>query len=301
MIAYINSHLGEFSALAVAFFWTITALAFESASKKVGSLSVNITRLTLAFFFIGVFTLFSRGHFIPYDASVHNWTWLSLSGIVGLVLGDYYLFKSYSSIGSRFAMLIMTTVPPMAALFGFLILDESLGLIQLAGMIVVVGGIMIAIFNKPVKGERLSIKLAPKGVLFAFIGAIGQALGLVLSKLGMRGYDAFASTQIRIIAGMAGYAFIITLLRRWRVVGEAVRNVPAMKSVLVGAFFGPFLGISFSLLSVKYTKAGIASTIMAITPVLILLPSIWINKEKVTVVEAIGAIISVSGVALFFI
>lgn len=298
---YITSHLGEFAALAVAIFWTVTALAFESASRKIGSLTVNIMRLVLAFLFIGLFTVFSRGHFLPVDATTHNWIWLALSGIIGLVLGDYFLFKSYALIGSRFAMLVMTMVPPLAAFFGYIILGESLGLIQMTGMVVVISGIIMAIFNRPVKGERLSIKIAPAGVVFAFIGAFGQALGLVLSKYGMEGYDPFASTHIRVIAGVAGYSLIITLLRRWRQVSESLSNTPAMKALTLGAFFGPFLGISFSLLSVRHTEAGIASTIMSIVPVLIIAPSVWLNKEKITAAEVIGAIISVAGIALFFI
>jgi len=298
---YITGHTGEFAALAVAIFWTITALAFESASKKIGSLSVNIMRLVLAFIFISFFTLFARGHLLPSDATRHNWIWLALSGIVGLVLGDYFLFRSYALIGSRFAMLIMTLAPPMAALFGFLILHESLNFIQFTGMAIVILGIAIAIFNRPVKGEKLTIKLSSAGLLFAFIGALGQGLGIVLSKFGMQDYNAFASTQIRIMAGVAGYSLIITLLGRWRQTGEALKNIPAMKVLTLGAFFGPFLGISFSLLSVKYTEAGIASTIMALTPVLILAPSAWIYREKIKVAEIAGAVISVAGVALFFI
>jgi drug/metabolite transporter (DMT)-like permease len=168
-------------------------------------------------------------------------------------------------------------------------------------MVLVIFGIVVAIFNRPVRGEKLSIKLAPAGVLFAFIGAFGQALGLVLSKYGMEGYDPFASTQIRIIAGVAGYSLIITVLRRWRQVAKSLKNVPAMKALSIGAFFGPFLGISFSLVSVKYTEAGIASTIMAIVPILIIAPSVWIYREKITLIEIAGAVISVTGIALFFI
>jgi drug/metabolite transporter (DMT)-like permease len=298
---YITSHTGEFAALAVAIFWTITALAFESASRKVGSLTVNILRLSLAFFFIGFFTLISRGHFLPVDASMHNWLWLALSGVVGLVLGDYYLFRSYPLIGSRFSMLIMTLAPPLAAIFGYFILGESLNIMQMAGMIIVIFGISLAIFNKPVRGERLSFKIAPAGLLFAFIGALGQGLGIVLSKYGMEGYDPFASTQIRIIAGVIGFSIVITAMRRWGNVVAAIKNPPAMKALMLGAFFGPFLGISFSLLSVKHTQTGIASTIMAIVPVLILAPAAWIYKEKITAVEITGAIISVAGVAFFFI
>ncbi|MFZ2286076.1 MAG: DMT family transporter [Bacteroidales bacterium] len=298
---YIIAHTGEFAALAVAIFWTITALAFESASRKVGSLTVNILRLSLALVFLSIYTLIFRGHLFPTDATLHNWLWLGLSGIVGLVLGDYYLFRSYPLIGSRFAMLIMTLAPPMAAVFGYFILGESLNLLQIAGMAIVILGIALAIFNRPVKGERLSIKLSPAGLLFAFLGAVGQGLGIVLSKYGMEGYDAFASTQIRIIAGFAGFAFIISMLRRWGNVWSAMQNPPAMKALVLGAFFGPFLGISFSLLSVKHTQAGIASTIMAIVPVLILAPSAWIYKEKITAVEIAGAVLSVAGVAFFFI
>ena len=117
----------------------------------------------------------------------------------------------------------------------------------------------------------------------------------------MEGYDVFASTQIRIITGIAGFAIIITLLRRWGNVASAIRNPPAMKALVIGAFFGPFLGISFSLLAVKFTQAGIASTIMAIVPILILAPSAWIYKEKITAVEIAGAVLSVAGVAFFFI
>ncbi len=298
---YITAHIGEFAALAVAVFWTVSALAFESASRKIGSLSVNIMRLCLGLVFISIYTVITRGHLLPVDATVHNWIWLALSGIIGLVLGDYFLFRSYPLIGSRFAMLIMTLAPPLAALFGFLILGESLNFIQIAGMIIVILGIAIAIFNRPVKGEKLTIKLSSAGLLFAFIGALGQALGIVLSKYGMEGYDPFASTQIRIIAGVAGFSIIITVLRRWNQVNLSLRNFQAMKALTLGAFFGPFLGISFSLLSVRHTEAGIASTIMSITPVLILAPSFWINKEKITPVEIAGAVLSVAGVALFFI
>jgi drug/metabolite transporter (DMT)-like permease len=298
---YINAHTGEFAALAVAIFWTITALAFESASRKVGSLTVNILRLTMAMVFLSIYTWIARGQILPMDATGFNWLWLGLSGIVGLVIGDYFLFRSYSLIGSRFAMLIMTLAPPMAAIFGYFILGESLNILQMAGMLIVILGISLAIFNKPVKGERLSIKMAPAGLLFAFIGALGQGLGIVLSKYGMEGYDVFASTQIRIITGIAGFAIIISLLRRWGNVASAIRNPPAMKALVIGAFFGPFLGISFSLLAVKFTQAGIASTIMAIVPILILAPSAWIYKEKITVVEIAGAVLSVAGVAFFFI
>jgi drug/metabolite transporter (DMT)-like permease len=297
---FIRDHYGEFAALLVAFFWTITALAFESATRRVGSLAVNLLRLIIGFIFLSVFALIYRGMILPVDASRENWMWLTLSGLVGIVFGDLFLFKSYTIIGSRFAMLIMTLVPPITAFFGWLLMGEHLEPMHYLGMTLTFTGISLAIFNRNGKGERLSLKLAPIGILYAFGGAVGQALGLVLSKKGLNDYDPFAATQIRIIAGIFGFAMLVTVMRRWNSIMEAVLNREGMKSLSLGAFFGPFLGVSFSLVSVKFTEAGIASTIMALVPIFIIAPAVVLYKEKVTIAEIIGAFISVCGVALFF-
>lgn len=300
-MTFFQSHIGEFYALCTAIFWTATALAFESASLKVGSLSVNIIRLLIGLLFLSVFSFLLRGKFLPSDADSYSWLWLSISGLVGFVLGDLFLFKSYTIIGSRFAMLIMALVPPLAALFGFIILNERIGYLSYLGMILTISGISMAIISRKDKSPGFTIKLPLKGILFAFGGAAGQALGLVLSKKGMGDYDAFAATQIRIIAGIAGFGILVTLMRRWKRVFDALFHFRAMIGITTGSFFGPFLGVSFSLLAVANTETGIASTIMAIVPVLIIAPAIILYKQKVTLYEILGAIISVTGIAIFFI
>ena len=300
-MGFFENHSGEFAALLTACFWTITSLSFESASNRIGSVAVNILKLVIGFIFLSIFTLVHRGMIFPVDAGSDNWFWLVLSGLVGFVFGDLFLFKSYTLIGSRFAMLIMTLVPPITAFFGFIILGEKLTLFNFLGMTLAFMGIALAIFSRNGKGERLSLKLSPRGILYAFGGAVGQALGLILSKLGIRDYDPFAATQIRVLAGIIGFAFLVTVLRRWNTVAASVLNKQAMLPTTMGAFFGPFLGVSFSLIAIKYTEAGIASTIMALVPVLIILPAVVLYKQKVTFAEVAGAFISVAGVALFFI
>jgi drug/metabolite transporter (DMT)-like permease len=298
---FIKNHLGEFAALLVAFFWTISALAFESASRKSGSLPVNFLRLIVGFIFLSTFTFIRRKLVLPTDASAENWIWLSLSGFVGFVFGDLFLFKAFTVIGSRFSMLIMTLVPPITALFGWIILGEHLTLVNYFGMALTFTGIALAIFNRDAAGEKLSLKLAPSGILYALGGAVGQALGLILSKLGVKDYDPFSATQIRVIAGITGFAALITVMRRWGSVKNALMNKNGMKLLSLGAFFGPFLGVSFSLIAVIYTEAGIASTIMALVPIFIIIPYAILYKERIKPAEVIGAVISVAGVALFFI
>jgi drug/metabolite transporter (DMT)-like permease len=298
---FVEQHIGELAALLTAVFWTVTSLSFEFASRKVGSLPVNIIRLVAGFIFLSIFTLIRRGMLLPADASGYNWFWLLLSGLVGFVFGDLFLFKSYTIIGSRFSMLIMNLSPPMTAFIGFLILGERLSIFHFIGMLLTVSGISLAIFSRKEGDDKLSLKMSSRGVLYAIGGAVGQALGLVLSKLGMRDYDPFAATQIRIIAGITGYVFLISIMSRWNSIGKAMQNKKAVGATTLGAFFGPFLGVSFSLIAVKFTASGIASTIMALVPVFILIPAVVLFKQRVTIKEIVGALISVAGIALFFI
>lgn len=298
---YISSHLGELAALVTAICWTATSMAFESAGKKVGSLSVNLIRLVMALVLLGVFTTITRGHFWPVDAGMHAWFWLSLSGLVGFVIGDLLLFQAFVVIGARVSMLIMALTPPLAALFGWLILGEQMTWINTFGMVLTIIGIALVILGRPMKGKRLSLNFPLAGLLLAFGGATGQALGLVLSKLGMGDLDAFMSTQIRVIAGIIGFVLVFFGWRRWGNVWAALKNKSAMGRIGIGAFFGPFLGVSFSLLAVKYTTTGIASTLMALTPVMIILPARYIFKEKITTKEVVGAFIAVAGVVVFFV
>ncbi len=295
-----EAYYGELAALLVAIFWTVTAMAFERASLKIGSLSLNLIRLMMGFIFLSVFVWIKRGLPFPSDASSFNWTWLAISGLVGFVFGDLFLFKSFTLIGSRFAMLIMTLAPPIAALAGWIALGEKLSPLNMTGMFLTIMGISLAIFVRKDGKKGFSMKLSLKGALFAFFGAAGQGIGLVLSKYGMHDYDPFAATQIRLITAILGFAIITTWMHRWKKVIAATRNRQGMSAATLGSFFGPFLGVSFSLLAIKYTETGIAATIMAIVPILIIPPAILIYKEKVKTLEIIGSLISISGVALLF-
>jgi drug/metabolite transporter (DMT)-like permease len=295
-----QSNLGELSALATAIFWTITAVAFESAGRRIGSLSVNFIRLVIAFVLIGVFTLFTRGMFLPLDATVSNWTWLFISGLIGFVIGDLFLFQAYVEIGSRISMLMMATVPPITAVVGFITMGEKLTLLDFLGMVITIGGIALVILVRGSDDKKVQFSHPVRGLMFAFIGALGQAFGLVFSKIGMGSYDAFAATQIRIIAAILGFAIVITLRKHWKCLYDSLKDYTAMKQVTVGSIFGPFLGVSFSLLAVQHTTTGVASTIMSITRILIIPASIVIFKEKVFVKEIIGAFITIVGVGLLF-
>jgi len=292
-------HIGEISAVGVAVCWTLSALFFEKAGSRIGSLAVNVIRLSSAVALLGLGAWITRGFFFPTDATPYQWFWLSLSGFIGFFLGDLCLFHSYSIIGSRMAQLVMTLAPPITAVTGYLFLNEHLTFQQIMGISITVGGILIAMLGKE-KGEKLNFNVPVKGFLLALGGATGQALGLIVSKKGIGNYDAMSATQIRAITGCISFLLLVFYLHRWRSVRRAACDKTGVKFVLSGSLFGPVIGVALSLFAIQHTEAGVAATLMGLVPVFIILPSALMFKERITQFQVFGAFISVAGCFLLF-
>ncbi len=300
----LTTHSGELAALGAATCWAFSALLFANATRSMGVLALNIVRLVAGFGFLSAAAWALRGLPLPTDASPHAWAWLAVSGLTGFVFGDLCLFMAYVRIGTRLASLMMALAPLLTAVIGWLLLGETLSGRDTLGMALTVAGIGWAVFegNPPASGQGLAPqpRALLSGLALGFGGALGQAGGLVLSKLGMGSYDAVAATQVRVVAGIAGYVVILTALRWWPRVGESLRDRRALGFASLGAFFGPFLGVSLSLFSVRHTVAGVAASIMALQPVIIIPLVVILHRERVGIGGVLGALVAVAGVALLF-
>ena len=110
----------------------------------------------------------------------------------------------------------------------------------------------------------------------------------------------FASTMIRAITGMVFFVIILARSGKLGDLRRCVSDGPGMRSAIGATVTGPFIGVALSLMAVRYTESGVAQTLMALTPIFILLPSYLLFHQRVTLREMLGAIISVAGVSLFF-
>lgn len=321
--------VGEIISLFVALSWTVTALFAEVASKRMGSLPLNVVRMTMSLSLLVLTLWLTMGTPSPRFADGSTWLWLLLSGVVGYVIGDYCLMQGYIYIGSRFGQLFMTLSAPTAAITGRLLLGEQMRPLAILGMMVTLSGIALSILAKP-KDGHLQTKLPRKGIFFAAVAGICQGFGLVLSKIGLQHYDAaiaalgvdpqavpdgallplplylsvpFASTMIRATIGLVGFFVLLVVFHRdWRQrLSHAVHDRRAMWCVFGATIFGPFVGVSASLLATQYTSTGIAQTLFALTPILIIAPAALLFHQRVTLREIVGAVISVAGVCLFFV
>ena len=307
-------HLGEIISLIVAMSWTVTALFADKASHRLGSTTANVLRLVMAAVFLAVILWVGVGSPYPVYADGKAWFWLAASAVVGYVFGDWCLFNCYLSIGARFGQLFMTLAPPIAAIAGWAILGESLSWKAGLAMAVTLSGIAISILSRG-KDHQVRLTLPLKGVLLGLGAGLGQGVGLVLSKVGMEHYEAiippdapaqmatllpFASTMIRAVIGGAGFLLMLALQKKTQELKAAAHDRTGLGYALIMTVFGPVLGVSLSLMAVQYTSAGIASTLMALTPVFILIPYAVFFHQRIKLRELIGVTVSMAGVALFF-
>lgn len=317
------NYIGELISLGVACSWTLAALFSEIGSRHLGVTVMNMWRMLLALLFSMLLMWAFMGAPYPVYAGSEAWLWLLASGVVGYFFGDWCLFNSYLTIGSRFGQLFMTLAPAFTAVFAFAMLGQTLSWHSLLAMGVTMSGIAVAVTDKA--GTRSGEPLPLKGVLFGLGAALGQGLGLVLSKIGLdcyiadvptdvlpsvQGFLPFGSNLIRCVAGLVCFSAFYYMsgvrdARRGRQADKvtlraSLQDRRGLWAMLGAVMTGPFIGVGFSLMAVEYTAAGIASTLMATTPILILLPSRWLFGQPITPRAVLGAIISVVGVSLFF-
>jgi drug/metabolite transporter (DMT)-like permease len=292
--------VGELAALATAACWALGTTLFGEASKRVGAFATNLLRIPMGAFFL-VSTLFlSRGVLWPTWATSRQVALLTASSFLGLAMGDALFFRSVVLLGPRLATLLSTLAPPVAAVAARMVLQERLSALAVAGMVVTLAGVVWVV------SERNSAARTAKGVnvegVAAGVGAAAaQGVGLVLSKMAMgNSLDALSATVIRVTTAVVGVWALALVAGRAQAGVRALRNRQALAFMTGGGVVGPFLGSWLMLTSVKLTATGIASTLMATTPILIIPVVRVVYKERASSRAWLGALVAVAGVGLLF-
>jgi drug/metabolite transporter (DMT)-like permease len=289
--------LGEISALITAALWSVSSLAFASASRRLGSTQVNIARLILATLYLWLVVILFGLEFHLSRTQVLN---LAVSGIIGLALGDSFLFKAYRYIGARLTMVVMSIAPAVAAIGAYFMLGEHLSATGTLGILLTLCGIALVILEQR-DGSRFQFSRA--GVFYAFLGAVGQGVGLIFAKQAfVEGeINGFVAALVRLQSSLLLLLPVLILARRWEnPLGLMDRDRKGTYQMILGSVVGPFLGISFSLLAVKHTSVGVAATLMATVPIMMLPIVRVLYKEELNWRAVGGAVIAVGGVGLLF-
>jgi drug/metabolite transporter (DMT)-like permease len=309
-------YLGELAALATSFFWSLTAIFFAYSGRRIGAGVVNRSRLLFAVLLLMLTHFLLEGSFYPQNVEPYRWFWLGISSLFGLVLGDTFLFYAFVLVGPRLSTLMMATVPIIGTLGGWLFLGERLGRYELLGIGLTLLGVAWVVTEKhapPMRPTAVETETEPStnpnpnrkyylGLLFAFGGAVGQAINLLTARFGMDGgFPTISASLIRLslallvlwgitaVRGEIRYTF-----RQWSA------DHRAFGVMFAGSIVGPFLGIWASLVAVQYAPLGIAATLMALPPIFVI-PLEWLfYRQPVSPRAIVGTLIALSGVAVIF-
>jgi drug/metabolite transporter (DMT)-like permease len=297
--------MGESAAIITSFLWTFNSILFASAGRKIGSVSVNAYRIVIAVGLLSLTHFILLGSLIPL-ATDDQWFWIGMSGIIGLGIGDFALFAAFVVIGPRRSVLMMALSPIFATFVAFLLLGEELSFWMGIGIAVTLTGVFVVILEREEASQErpLSKKVKMWGTTLGLIGAIGQGTGIVLAKKGMLLYPditldvTLSATLIRMIVGSIFIWIIVIFAGRSFELRKALRNRRGMTETTAGAFIGPYIGVTLSMVAVLYTHAGVAQTLMSLMPVFII-PVIWVlYRQRTSWRGILGAVVAVVGVGI---
>ena len=294
-------YLGETAALFTSFCWSLSAVGFSMAGKKFDSTTINRVRVSLAFIALLVFNQVLYGQAFPINASSDRFFWLMLSGVIGLALGDFFLFRSYQLVGPRIGLLLLSLAPVYSAIIAWLFLGEQLATREVIGIIVTLGGIAwVVMSGSKSKIDEPTQKHSSTGILYGCIAALGQSIGMVLSRQGMYGqFPPFAGSLIRITAAVL-FLWVVAIFQRTanKTIQSSISDLRSTGWVSFGALFGPVIGVSASLLAIQNSNLGVASTLMALPPVFMLPISYFFFKERFGWQSVAGTILAIAGVGI---
>lgn len=294
-----TASLGVLAAVATAMLWSFSSLAWTTAGREIGSLAVCFLRLVITCGILTAYTFASHGVWVPAGGDLRTWLVLGISGIFGFFICDLFLFESFLLIGPRLSLLVHSLSPPISALLSGYCLNDKLEPMDWLGMAVTLTGVAWVVLERPESnGQTVHRQHFARGVMLAFGSTIAASIGYVLAKQGVGNCNPVDATFIRILGAMTGYVLLLTFLWRWGKMWQAAQHRRAMLIVTVGAVIGPLLGVTLCMVALQNSPVGVAVTIINTMPVLILPFVILLHKEKVSPRAALGALVSVLGVAL---
>lgn len=293
--------LHEIAALATAVCWAITSLVSATPSSYLGAFAFNRLRQVSVAVILALYVAVS-GRWQAME--LYEAVLLLLTGAVGIFFGDTLLFTALNRLGPRRSGILFALNAPLAAILGWLLLDETLPPLALAGIGLTVIGVSLAILfgKKPGQLHKLEQVQGPLwiGVVFGLCAALGQALGSIIARpLIAAGMDPFVASMMRVGAAAACLSALMALPIN-AVQPHAALNWRIAALTILTGILAMGIGMTLLLYALSGGKTGVIATLSATSPVIIL-PLLWLKTGTRPAAGAWGgAALVVCGMALLF-
>ncbi len=287
------------AAFATTFLFALSAATAQRMARLLGGVRANLFRITLATALLAIYAhLFGEGW------SGGAFAWFFASGIAGFGVGDVAFYQALPRIGSRLTvMLVHCLAAPFAAFVEWLWLGTPLTPVEISFALIALTGVALAL--APSKHLEISRRTLWLGVIFGGIAGIGQGSGVVLTR---KAYAVVASgglsvtpltaTYQRILGGLliALASYLVVAARRPKGERPAPMTGEVWPWLITNTLAGPVLGVGCYQLALMQHSAGVVLPVVALTPLVIVPFSMWVEGERPTVRSLAGGLIAVAGV-----
>lgn len=299
--------VGNAFALGGATVWAISSLLF--AKTRLSPYALNFGKNTVALLaFLATLAWLTRGTPM-FRADLSIVATLAVSSLIGLVLGDWCHFRALRLLGPRKALVLETFAPVFAAAIAFAWRGETLTPVQLAGIAATVFGVVLVVGEAHGVERSSTSRERWVGGAFGVLAALGQASGATLSKIAIVALEsspdapahaALEASTWRLIVAAAFGVGIAAFARGPRHEASEIVTRRQWPILVPAALLATYAGVWCSLLAFQHAPVAVASTLLALSPVLILPLARWLLNERLSARAIVGALISVAGCAALF-
>jgi drug/metabolite transporter (DMT)-like permease len=287
--------LGEFYSLACALAWAIAVVLFKKSGESLAPLPLNLFKNLVGVALMLLTVLVVSGTAWP-GIPAQAVAIALVSGFLGIGLGDTVYFRALNGIGASRMAVAQTLYSPFVIVLSSLFLAERLGLVQLVGVVLVLGGIYMV--NGAPGGRPVDPRALRRGVLEAAASVFAMAIGIVMAKPLLERYDFLWIVTLRIVGGVLGLVAFTALRRNGAEVWRSFASVRHWPHVIAGSVMGTYISMMLWLAGYKYTTASIASVLNEMAAVFILVLAAVFLHDRLRPAQLAGSAVAVAGVLL---
>lgn len=272
--------------------WGASFIATKVVLRDISPVTIVWLRFLMGVIVLGIAVVL-RKQFLILPRS--EWSYFALLGFLGITFHQWLQSNALQTSEASTTAWIVSTTPVFMALLGWIVLNEKLGWVKIAGILLAFVGVLLVVYD----GDLSAISLrsfGKPGDILILISAINWTVFSVISRRGLKRYPA---TLMMFYVMFIGWIFTSILF-------FATQNVAEIGNLTSNGWLGiTFLGVFCSGLAyiawydaLQALTTAQTGVFLYIEPLVAVVVAFIILGEAITAASLLGGGIIIFGVWL---
>lgn len=278
---------GILSALLSACSWAFGTITFERIGKVVPFVGITFLKGVFSILLMILLLLVTGG---LYPIRWWEFSFLALSGIIGITIGDSLFFKSLQDLGAKTQVIFFLLGQIMTMILSLLLLGELLSVEQYIGAVILLTGVIVTTW-----GTQTNHPNKTRGIILGLASMTCYSVSAIMVKTAISDIPVITATFYRMVFGTIftlGYGVVSKNFYSWV---HPLKDKKLLGLFIFNAIVITYGGFLLSMAAIKYISVSLASVLGATEPVFVLLLAFLLMRDKVTKRELIGTIVTLAG------